>query len=128
MLSTGGGGGCRSINWDFIIANNHSKLLCIDIYAEANRPFLHTLFRVHITHAENYKHVQAHTHAHARASANRALPREGRREVGEKQRDFGDRILAIIYASRAYGFRFYGAYECLSAKINGQFVRAHCRR
>lgn len=86
----------------------------------------HTLFRVHITHAENYK--RTHTHTRERTSANRALPREGRREVGEKQRDFGDRILAIIYASRAYGFRLYGAYECLSAKINGQFVRAHCRR
>lgn len=95
MLSTGGGGGCRSINWDFIIANNHSKLLCIDIYAEANRPFLHTLFRVHITHAENYKRVQAHTYASARASANRALPRVGRGQVGGGGE--GSAILVIAF-------------------------------
>lgn len=54
--------------------------------------------------------------------------RETRGRGGSRARDFRDRILAIIYASRAYGFRLYGAYECLSAKINGQFVRAHCRR
>lgn len=81
MLSTRGGGGCRSINWDFIIANNHSKLLCVDIYAEANRPFLHT-FSLHIIHAENYARTNTHirTHTHTCERAQTAPFCEGRRE------------------------------------------------
>jgi len=69
-------------------------------------------------------------HTRTRASERKPRPSAGGKGVGggRGQCDFGDRILAIIYASRAYGFRLYGAYECLSAKINGQFVRAHCRR
>lgn len=72
--------------------------------------------------APSSESARSHTHA------TRTNERKPRPSAGVWGSDFGDRILAIIYASRAYGFHLYGAYECLSAKINGQFVGAHCRR
>lgn len=75
---------CRSINWDFIIANNHSKLLCVDIYAEANRPFLHTLSHVHIIYAENYARTNTHIYSHTCERAQTAPFREEKREEGRR--------------------------------------------
>lgn len=90
-MERGPRGGCRSINWDFIIANNHPKLLCVDIYAEANRPtslrpLPNPLLRAR---TRTHSHIRS-THAtHSQTGANRALPRGG--GVG------GDAILVIAF-------------------------------
>lgn len=76
-----GGGGRRSINWDFIIANNHPKLLCVDIYAEANCfPSSLPFSRPYYTRRKLRMYKQTHTRASERKP--RPSAREGVRGGG----------------------------------------------